>query len=209
MPIEMTDEDREFYRWYGPWKPLKPNGVKRLMRGSGIRWWIVGGWAIEAFAGVPREHEDIDVSFFRDDLGRLIEYFGPSHCIWSNRAGTIRPVKKPDDVLEGAHQMWVRRDGASPWIMDLLMNVHDKDTWISIRDETVRLPIDEATFTKSGISYLRPEIVMWMKARFDRPKDDADLAQILPKLEPAKRAWLRDRVQSQHPDHRWLKLMAE
>jgi len=209
MPIEMTDEDREFYRWYGPWKPLKPNGVKRLMRGSGIRWWIVGGWAIEAFTGVPREHEDIDVSFFRDDLGRLIEYFGPSRCIWSNRAGTIRPVKKPDDVLEGAHQMWVRRDGASPWIMDLLMNVHDKDTWISIRDETVRLPIDEATFTKSGISYLRPEIVMWMKARFDRPKDDADLAQILPKLEPAKRAWLRDRVQSQHPDHRWLKLMAE
>ena len=80
--------------------------------------------------------------------------------------------------------------------------------------ESVQQPLryyraNEATFTKNGISYLRPEIVMWMKAKHDRRKDDADLAQILPQLEPGRRAWLRDRVQSQHPDHRWLKLLTE
>jgi hypothetical protein len=205
----MSDEDREFYRWYGPWKPLTPNGVKRLMDGAGIRWWIIGGWAIEAFTGIAREHEDIDVSFFGDDLGRLIDHLGPTHCIWSNRDGTLRPLKTPDDNLEGARQMWVRRDGSSPWVMDLAMNPHEGETWISVRDEKVRMPIDEATFTKSGVSYLRPEIVMWMKARVARPKDDADLARIIPLLDVDTRSWLRERIRTKHPTHRWLKLLAE
>jgi hypothetical protein len=207
--IEMTDEDRDFYRWYGPWRPLTPIGVKRLMKGSGIRWWIVGGWAVEAFTGVAREHEDIDVSFFKDDLPRLVDHLGPTHCIWSNHSGTIRPLRKPEDNLEGARQMWVRRDGRSPWVMDLAMNWHEGETWISVRDEKVRMPIDEATFTKGGIDYLRPEIVLWMKARLARPKDDRDLSQILPLLEADRRSWLVDRVRDQHPDHRWLKLLAE
>jgi hypothetical protein len=205
-PLEMTDDDREFYRWYGPWRPLRPTGVKRLLGDSGIRWWIIGGWAIEAFTGLERDHEDIDVSFFGDDLGRLIDHLSPTHCIWSNLNGTLRPLKKPDDNLEGARQMWVRRDGASPWVMDLAMNPNDGETWISVRDETVRIPIDDATFTNRGISYLRPEIVMWMKARIARPKDDVDFAQILPRLDAGQRTWLRERVASQHPDHRWLKL---
>ncbi len=65
---EMPAEDRDFYRWYGPWQPLTPRGMVRVMRGANIRWWIVGGWAVDAFTGMPREHEDIDVSFFRADL---------------------------------------------------------------------------------------------------------------------------------------------
>jgi hypothetical protein len=209
MPIEMSDEDRDFYRWYGPWKPLTPTGVERLMRGSGIRWWIVGGWAVEAFTGVSRDHEDIDVAFFKSDLSGLIDHLSPTHCIWSNYSGTIRPLRKPEDNLDGARQMWVRRDGRSPWVMDLAMNPNEQETWISVRDDTVRMPIEQATFTHNGISYLHPEIVMWMKARIARPKDDRDLGEILPRLEPAKRAWLYERVRAQHPDHRWLRLLGE
>ena len=207
MTGEMTDEDRDFYRWYGPWKPLTPTGVKRLMRSSGIRWWVIGGWAIEAFTGVPREHEDIDVSFFRDDLPALIDHLTPHYCVWSNLNGTLRPLRKAEDLLEGARQLWVRRDGGSPWVMDLAMNPHDGDNWISVRDDSVRMPIDDATFTAKGISYLRPEIVMWMKARWDRPKDERDLAEILPRLDPSRIAWLRTTLEHQHPGHRWLTLL--
>ncbi|HET8657705.1 MAG TPA: hypothetical protein VFM55_01750 [Micromonosporaceae bacterium] len=37
--------------------------------------------------------------------------------------------------------------------------------------------------------YLRPEGVLLFKARARRPKDEADLAAVLPELGPAARAW--------------------
>ncbi len=204
---EMSDEDRDFYRWYGPWRPLTPKGVARVMRGAKFDWWIIGGWAIEAFTGVPREHEDVDVSFFRADLPALLQQLQPRYCVWSNNSGTLRPLKKPDELLEGARQMWVRRDGGSPWVMDLAMNPHDGDTWISVRDERIRMLINDATFEANGIRYLRPEIVMAMKARWERPKDDRDLAEILPRLDTTQTRWLRDALELIHPGHRWLTLL--
>jgi len=143
---EMSDEDRDFYRWHGPWRPYTPRGMQRVMRGADIRWWIVGGWAVDAFAGVPREHEDIDVSFFRQDLPRLLEHLAPRYCVWSNLSGTLRPMRKPEDLLEGSRQLWVRRDGYGPWLFDLAMNPHDGDTWISARHPEIRMPFDEAVY---------------------------------------------------------------
>jgi hypothetical protein len=200
-PIE---DDAEFYRWYGRWRPQTPAGVKRVMRGSNVRWWVIGGWAIEAFTGLEREHEDIDVSFFRDDLPKLIDHLAPRYCVWSNYGGVLKPLRKADDLLDGSRQLWVRRDAAHPWLIDLAMNPHDGDTWISVRDETIRMPIAEATFDKSGIRYLRPEIVLAMKARWSRSKDDMDLAATLPLLDESRRRWLEETLTKLHPGHRWL-----
>lgn len=205
----MTDEDRDFYRWYGRWRPLTPHGIKRLMRGAGFRWWIVGGWAIDAFTGRAREHEDIDVSFFRADLPALLDHLSPRYCVWSNLSGTLRPLRKPDDLLDGARQLWVRRDGDSPWLFDLAMNPHKGDTWISARHEQVRMPFDRATFVTTGIRYLSPEIVLLMKAWRAQSKDDSDLAAALPLLEPDRLTWLRETIGQIHPGHRWLKLLAQ
>jgi hypothetical protein len=135
---DMSDEDRDFYRWYGPWRPLTPRGLARVMR-----------------------------------------------------------------------QLWVRRDGYSPWLFDLAMNPHDGDTWISARHEQVRMPIAEATYVTGGISYLQPEIVMWMKAHRANSKDERDVAEILPRLQPSRIAWLRGTLEATHPGHRWLRLLAE
>ena len=65
---EEVAEDEEFFRWYGPWEPLDPDGVAVLMAGFDRPWWIVGGWSIEAFTGVPREHEDVDLTLLACDL---------------------------------------------------------------------------------------------------------------------------------------------
>ena len=143
----LNDDDAAFERWYGPWTPLTPPGVADLLVGVAVRWWIVGGWAIDAFTGRPRDHHDIDVGFFRADLA--------AHAR-PPRAGRLRLVERerhppaadaaPDDLLPDCRQLWVRRDGESPWILDLAMTPHDGTTWISPRDEAIRLPIDEATF---------------------------------------------------------------
>ncbi len=200
-----AEEDRDFYRWYGAWAPLTPEEVARLLEGLPAPWWIVGGWAVDAFTGIAREHEDVDVGFFRADLPALLDRLSPDLCVWSNLSGTLRPLRKADDLLDGARQLWVRRDGDSPWVMDLAMTPHEGETWISPRDDRVRLPIDEATFTApSGIRYLRPELVLFMKARWARSKDDADLATILPSLGPSARGRLREWLDLVHPGHRWL-----
>lgn len=206
---EMSDEDRDFYRWYGPWRPLTPRGIVRVMRGANMRWWIVGGWAVDAFTGVPREHEDIDVSFFRADLPRLLEHIAPRYCVWSNFNGTLRPLRKPEDLLEGSRQLWVRRDGYSPWLFDLAMNPHDGDTWISARHEEIRMTFDQATYVADadGIRYLRPEIVLWMKAHRTQSKDERDIGEILPRLSAEQIDWLRATLESTHPGHPWLKLL--
>jgi hypothetical protein len=207
---EMSDEDRDFYRWYGPWRPLTPRGMARLMRGANIRWWIVGGWAVDAFIGKPREHEDIDVSFFRADLPLVLEHLAPTYCVWSNYSGTLRPLRKPEDLLEGSRQLWVRRDGYSPWLFDLAMNPHDGDTWISARHEKIRMPFEQATYVAAdGIRYLQPEIVLWMKAHRDRSIDERDIAEVLPLLEPRQVDWLRTTMKSTHPDHRWMNLLGD
>src|SRR5207342_2336254 len=165
----MDDEDREFYRWYGSWDPLTPTGVADLLAGLDAPWWIVGGWAIEAFTGRARDHEDIDVAFDRADLPAVLDHLLRTVCVWSNADGTLRPLKRPEDLLAGCRQPWVRRDGASPWLADLAVTTLDGDTWVSPRDDRVRVRFADATFIgRDGMRYLRPEIVLSFKARVQR-----------------------------------------
>ena len=65
--MDPTDEDRAFFHWYGPWASPMPTQVAEILRDLPARWWIVGGWAIEAFSGRHRKHDDIDVGFFGAD----------------------------------------------------------------------------------------------------------------------------------------------
>jgi hypothetical protein len=69
-------EEHAFLRRYGPWAPLDPAGVAAFMAGFERPWWVVGGWAIEAFTGARREHEDVDVSILARDVPALREHVG-------------------------------------------------------------------------------------------------------------------------------------
>lgn len=205
----IDDDDEAFERWFGPWDPLSPAGVAALLDGVTSPWWIVGGWAIDAFTGRTREHHDIDVGFFRADLSAMLDHLAPTVCVWSNASGTLRPLTKAEDLLPDCRQLWVRRNGSSPWILDFAMTPHDGMTWISPRDETVRMPIGEALITVEGVRYLRPEIVLSFKARAHRPQDEGDFDAVLPLLDDVGRRWLRDTIASEHPDDPWLDRLSQ
>ena len=113
--------EREFWRLWGPWEPLDPEGVAGLLDGIGIPWWIAGGWAIEAFTGVPRHHEDIDVSYWRDDAPAIRRHLWPDLQCWTVGDRMARPLVDGEGLPDWADQIWVREHAWAPWLMDMPM----------------------------------------------------------------------------------------
>lgn len=199
-------DDAEFYRWYGEWEPLDPAGLAELMRGFGRPWWIVGGWSIEAFTGVPREHEDVDLSLLACDLPAFREHLGTDWTPWSNFGGTLRPLSdRFPEPLDVQSQVWLRRDAQSPWVVDLPITPDRAGLWTNKRWADHVVPVEEATWVAGdGIRYVRPEIALLYKAALDRDKDRRDLELTWPLLDDGARGWLLDALGVVHPGHAWL-----
>lgn len=208
-PAEIA-EDEEFFRWYGDWAPLDPAGLADFMAGFSRPWWVVGGWSIEAFTGVSREHEDVDLSLLACDVPAFREHVGDRWNLWSNFGGTLRPLNdRHPEVLDVRSQIWVRRSAADPWIIDLPITPDRDGLWTSKRDPGHVAPVDEVTWVhEDGVRYLRPEITLLYKAVLHRPKDDRDLAVTWSLLGPDEQAWLREAVGRVYPDHPWLERLA-
>jgi aminoglycoside-2''-adenylyltransferase len=201
---DLSAEDLEFQRLYGPWDAFTPAQAKSLFDAIGIRWWIAGGHAVEAFTGLHREHEDIDVSIFRRDVPALrVALRGRLH-MWSAGTGGLRPVddRFPEPAVD-ADQVWLREHALSPWRADVVLNPDDEGRWVSRRDRSFSAPLDDVTWERDGIRYLRPEIVLAFKAKLARPKDERDFAATLPLLDGPARAWLADYLARKEPEHAW------
>lgn len=199
-------DDEEFFRWYGDWEPLDPTGLAELMRGFDRPWWIVGGWAVEAFTGAPREHEDVDLSLLACDLPTFRAHLGADWTPWSNFGGTLRPLSdRFPEPLDVASQVWIRRDARSPWVVDLPITPDRDGLWTNKRWADHVVPVEEATWVAhDGIRYVLPEIALLYKALLDREKDRRDLDVTWPLLAGPARAWLVDALTVVHPGHPWL-----
>jgi hypothetical protein len=199
-------EDRHWQRLYGPFDALDLEGTRTFFEGFDRPWWLVGGWAAEAFTGAPREHEDIDVSLLACDVPALREFVGDRWHLWTIVDGRLGPMTDqfPDLPTPDA-QIWVRRDATSPWVMDVPVTPDVDGQWQNKRDPDHVVPLDEVTWlTDDGVRVLNPEIVLLFKARLDRTKDRRDLARALPLLTASQRTWLRDGVRRESSEHPWL-----
>ena len=205
IPAEAAD-DAEFFRRNGPWAPLDPAGLAAFMAGFDRPWWIVGGWAIEAFTGAAREHEDVDLSILACDIPALRAHVGDRWHLWSNDGGTLRPLSdRFPEVLDVESQIWIREHALAPWIIDLPITPDRDGLWTDKRLPDHVAPLEDVTWVaESGIRYLNPEIVLHFKAKLGRPKDDRDLERALPLLSADQRARLRDDVRRTQPGHPWL-----
>jgi len=199
--------EQEFFRLYGPWDRHTPASAAALVLGLQAPWWISGGWAIEAFTGVSREHDDVDVTIFRRDLRALRAQFAGRFDLWAAGSGQLRPIddRRPH-VPPWSGQVWMRAHALAPWQLDVLLNPGSHQQWIFKRDHAVTRPFDEATWVaEDGLRYLRPELVLAHKVKLRRPKDDRDLAAALPLLEDGPRSWLASYVAQADPDHPWTR----
>lgn len=201
----MLDHD-EIVRLYGPWLARTPEDVATLMQGYDGPWWIAGGWAIEAFTGVHRDHGDVDPSIPRADVTALRAHLAGRLDVWQADDGLLRPmVEEGDTISDTCENLWLRRSGAEPWEYDVILMTATPTTWTFKRDARISLPLPEILWERDGITYLRPEVQLLHKARALRPQDQADFDVCAPLLGDEARTWLRDALVLAHPDHRWLR----
>jgi hypothetical protein len=208
---EQEAEDRAFFRRYGPWSPFDPPRVAEFMAGFPRPWWLVGGWAIEAFSRAPREHEDVDLTILACDVPALREHVDEDQWhLWSNNGGLLRPLddRFPDPQAPDS-QIWVRRSAVDPWVIDLPITPDLDGLWTNKRMPDHVAPVEAVTWiADDGIRYLNPEIALLYKAGNGRAKDDRDLDRCLPLLSRDARTWLRDSVTRVYPGHAWLDRLA-
>jgi hypothetical protein len=187
------------------WEGWRPETAAHALAGVDVPWAVAAGWAIDLFLGHQRrEHDDLELavpaSRFREVAGALSEL--EFHVIGP---GTSVPVDRAGALLDTHHQTWGLDRAANRWRVDLFREPSDGDTWICRRDPRIRLPYSEVIeHTNGGIPYVRPEIVLLFKAKHARPKDEGDLAAVLPRLDASRRRLLAGWLEQVHPVHFWI-----
>lgn len=207
MPVHDLTAD-ELHRLYGSWLPRTPADAAALFADYPGRWWIAGGWALEAFTGVSRPHGDLDPSIPRRDLPLLRRHLAGRIDLWAADQETLT-VLLPDEadrtsLADRCENVWARADGDAPWQYDIILMHGDEERWTFKRDSRISLPYDRIIWFADRIPYLRPEIQLLHKARGLRPKDEADFTATAPLLDPEATDWLREALATVHPGHPWL-----
>ena len=191
---------------YGSFQPFTPLQACEILRGFGGRWWIGGGWSIEAFTKIARPHDDLDICLDRACVGDLVAHLEGSLQVWAAGSGNLRPLlDATEPPPDWSGQVWVRESYGRPWLIDFLLSPLLGDSWVFKRNPFITLPLEAAThIAADGLRYERPEVTLLYKAKHNRPKDRADFDVTVPLLDDAARAWLFDSIAETHPHHPWL-----
>ncbi|MGN7799458.1 nucleotidyltransferase domain-containing protein [Leifsonia sp. 22587] len=198
-------DHHEVVRLYGPWMRRTPSDATARFAGYSGRWWVAGGWAIDAFVGSDREHGDLDIGIPRGSAAEFVDFVSPGLDVWA-AAGSLTPVFRGSELRlpESVGNLWLRASGADPWEYDVMLESVEGATWMYKRDVRIARPLDECLWAHRGVTYLRPEVQLLLKAGNVRAKDEEDFERCLPVLAAADLRWLGDALRTAHPDHPWI-----
>ena len=170
-------------------------------------WFIAGGWSIDLGIGkITREHEDMDICIFRENIVAILTYFtewdinvtipGESRL---EKVTTIRDTESPRYCLHlTKDQQFIEIlltdnvDGQIPYRRDYSIEISHEDF----------VRTDDA-----GRNYIAPELQLLYKASSCRPKDQLDFENFLPMMSYKQREWLRVALMKAHPTSLWIQYL--
>ena len=198
----------EVVRLYGPWRTRTPHEAASFLDGYPGRWWIAGGWAIDAFTGTARAHGDLDIGIPREEADGFIAFVGATLDVWA-AARSLTPLPRHGATIsDDCGNLWLRASGADPWEYDVLLEDVRSENWLYKRAARISRPLSDCLWSHDGITYLRPEVQLLLKARNAQSKDDLDFERCLPKLDEASRCWLARSMDQEEPGHPWRRRLA-
>jgi hypothetical protein len=190
------------------WRAWRPEEVAKRLERVDVPWYVAAGWALDLFLGHERrEHEDLEIAAPAAAFPELADALGPLDWYTAGDGGVATVTEAPERLAE-THQTWGLDPVAYEWRIDIFREPSVSGAWVSRRDERIRLQYAELIErTADGIPYARPEVALLFKAKAARPKDEADLQDVLPRLSASRRSLLRDWLELVHPGHAWLALL--
>ncbi|HUG63636.1 MAG TPA: hypothetical protein VMK83_00300 [Gaiellaceae bacterium] len=192
------------------WDAWTPREVAEVLDGVEAPWCVAAGWAIDLFLGEQRrEHDDLEIVVPNDRFAEVAEALSAFEIFVITGPGVGMRLEGAQNRLDDTHQTWVRVPETGRWLLDVMREPSDGETWVYRRDPRVRMPYDQVIErTPDGIPYCRPEVVVLFKAKEARPKDQGDLEAVLPSLGSAGRRWLVEALEIAHPGHPWIARVA-
>ncbi|WP_313198373.1 nucleotidyltransferase domain-containing protein [Rhizobium sp.] len=187
------------------WSAWSPYELAARLESLSLPWCVVGGWALDLWHGRQlRDHEDIEFTILRDDLPAFRASLSGIrfYSVRDGRIDSLAPDEEPDPNV---FQIWCEEMASRTWRADMMIEPGTPDQWVYKREPSISAPRKEmVSRTANGIPYLKPTAVLLFKAKYLRPKDEADFGHALPKLPQEDRAWLRSRLEVLHPGHVWI-----
>jgi len=178
--------------------------VADLMSGFRGRWALCGGWAVDAWLGrQARDHHDVDIAVFQDDLAALLDHFAGWQLLAHDSVAPDSTEEWDGRRLYLPAQIHARPgDGFE---IDLQVNESSGGAWVLSREPALARAMRRCVEKPEwGLPTLLPEIVLFYKARESRTKDQADFRVLLPRLTENQRLWLLKAIAQVQPGHPWL-----
>ena len=185
------------------WDAWAPDELARRLEDVEATWYVIAGWALDLFSGhQTREHADLEIGVRAAEFAAVQDALRDFELVVVGD-GRIWPLN--DTTLAAHRQTWVRDPETQVWRVDVFRERWDGDEWVLDRDPRIRVPTSRLVArSSSGTPYMSPEVVLLLKAKNPRPKDELDFAAVRDRLSARQRAWLKDALALVHPGHHWL-----
>ena len=212
--------------------------AESLLKTGGFDYAFCGGYAIELFLDMPvRKHGDIDISAFWEERDKIILFMqskgwsvyelcggGKAHyiteiscqikakrnifCTTSDcEIVSLTLLAEPDMfIVEFDH---MGQDKLS--FIEFLFDNKESNRFLYGRNHDISLPLAQVFFTRGGVKYLAPEMVLLYKStNTEREGYQLDYDMTVSKISAEQKTWLRNALAITNPNgHKWLRELEE
>lgn len=171
-------------------------------------WFISGGWAVDIALGrITREHDDLDICIYREDVKEALEYF-ENWKIKVTVPGENRLVdyEQFSDLSLPRYSLHLFRDKD---FIEILLTEREGDEVLFRKNKNITLHTDDfALNDREGRPFVNPLWQLLFKSLNPREKDNEDFNNYVIIMNDKQKLWLASGIRIMKPDSVWLEKLA-